>query len=287
MIYNTPDLDVIYYGDNQISPQIDKTIYVLTTSDPNHAGHLLAKSIIGSRSVFGKVLSKWFYDSTIGTTDTREYETEEIGSSLYRINRSKYLLTIPQWRPINIKDPSADWIYLYPLVSSIAKWLNQEGFTRMVMLSSQIIHSFVEDGEWPVFSPEKVYVYAHSYTAHNGDKGDNNVKSDFIENEEKQDMLMHPATYMIPKIYHELFPSAEVLNVFVGSSKLGSIDLTAAETLATWLKENEKLYPSKSHLIKEHKELELLTKKYGGPSSETIIRSKGDPVNTNGSVMFG
>ena len=274
MIYNTPDLDVIYYDDNQISPEIDKTLYVVTTSDPNQAGHLLAKSIIGSRRVFGKVLSKWFYDSTIGTTDTKEYETEEIGSSLYRINRSKYLLTIPQWRPINIKDPSADWIYLYPLVSSIAKWLNQEGFTRMVMLSSQIIHSFVEDSEWPVFSPEKVYVYNHQ-------------TSDFITNEENQDMLMHPATYMIPKIYYELFPSAEVLNVFVGSSKLGSIDLTAAETLVAWLKQNEKLNPSKSHLIKEHKELELLTKKFGGPSSETIIRSKGDPVNTNGSVMFG
>lgn len=286
MIYSTPDLDVIYYNDKH-TEGCDKTLYVLTTSDPNHAGHLLATGIIGSRKPFGKLLSKWFYDSTIGTTDLQPHETDEVGSSLYRINRSKYLLTIPQWRPINIRDPSADWIYLYPLVSSIAKWLNQEGFTRMVMVSSQIIHSFVEDGEWPVFSPEKVYVYAHSYTAHNGDKGDNNLKSGFVENEEDQAMLMHPATYMIPKIYHELFPSAEVLNVFVGSSKLGSIDLTAAETLANWLKENEKLFYSKSHLIKEHKDLELLKKKFGGPSSETIIRSKGDPVNTNGSVMFG
>lgn len=273
MIYSTPDLDVIYYNDKH-TEGCDKTLYVITTSDPNHAGHLLATGIIGSRKPFGKLLSKWFYDSTLGTTDTKPHETEEIGSSLYRINRSKYLLTIPQWRPINIRDPSADWIYLYPLVSSIAKWLNQEGFTRMVMVSSQIIHSFVEDGEWPPFSPEKVYVY-------------NQDTSDFVVNEEGQEMLMHPATYMIPKLYHELFPSAEVLNVFVGSSNLGSIDLTAAETLATWLKQNEKLFYSKSHLIKEHKNLELLKKKYGGPPSETIIRSKGDPQIPNGSVMFG
>ena len=270
------DIDIYMRGNAEMVVGGKKTLIVMTQHEPTYAQDIIHHSIVdeGMNKPVGIVLSKFLSETTLNILPN----PDEVGSKIYELNPSLYYLSIPRWRRINPTDPTADWIYTYPICKGICDWANKHGFTQLIALGVNSIHHFLEGGDYAKLSNRKVYQWEHPKTIYD-------QKGSWLSKKHDGEVLFTPMEYNLPLLFSETSPlGGQGLSVFTGSKGIAEVDFTSAKTLIKYL---NKISPSLISKEAEENAQHTITRQIAEDPDQVFIRDGDEPNNANGSVMFG
>jgi len=261
------DIDIFYEEGEQFARHLSpsSTLYAMLAWEPSESHYLLHKAILANPQTkrVATIMSKFFPDTTLNIFP----EGEEIGWGLYRLCEGHYYLSIPRWRRLNPEDSTAEWIFTYPVVSSICQWAEHFNFRSLQTLACTSLHNFVVGGNTEFTQLEEGELEILNYK-------DCDAKSE-------DSYLLDPLSYHLPHLYSKM--QYEGLSVIVGSAGISETDRAAALTLGAYInKETENVFTPDFADIDTW--IEELTEE-AEPASEGFISKAND--RSNNGVMFG
>lgn len=253
----------VFYGDNEY--RYGGVLYTMLGWEPSESHYLLHKAILANPQAkkVATMMSKFFSDPTLNIFPNGE----EVGWSLYLLSPGHYYLHIPRWRRLNPEDSTGEWIYTYPVVSSICQWAESNNFHSIRSLACTSIHNFVIGGttEFTQLEEGEIEILNHQNT----------------DRHEENAFLIDPLSYYIPHMFSMM--KYEGLSVVVGSVGISETDRVAALTLGSYIttETENKFNPDFADIDTW---IDEITEE-AEPASEGFISKVNDPSN-NG-VMFG
>lgn len=260
----------------------EKTLFVMAQYDPSFANDIVHHAILdeGFRKPVGIMLSKFLSETTLNVLPN----PDKVGCELYQVERGVYYLTIPRWQKLKPSEPTADWIYLYPICKGICDWANNNGFTEVISISANSIHHFLEGGDYAELNHRRIYTWEHPKTLYR-------PKGSWGSNVPKGDVLFTPMEYNLPLIFSETTPmGAKGLSVFTGSNGLAGVNTTSASTLIRYINNKVKALTNIHSTISPQaveNAKSVVSRQFAEESDQDFIRVGDKPSNANGSVMFG
>lgn len=260
----------------------EKTLFVMAQYDPSFANDIVHHAILdeGFRKPVGIMLSKFLSETTLNVLPN----PDKVGCELYQVERGVYYLTIPRWQKLKPSEPTADWIYLYPICKGICDWAYNNGFTEVISISANSIHHFLEGGDYAELNHRRIYTWEHPKTLYR-------PKGSWGSNVPKGDVLFTPMEYNLPLIFSETTPmGAKGLSVFTGSNGLAGVNTTSASTLIRYINNKVKALTNIHSTISPQaveNAKSVVSRQFAEESDQDFIRVGDKPSNANGSVMFG
>lgn len=257
-------------------PKKPFNMVMVVGGDPSSSCSLVA-SFLKEKSQLefvGTLNSKFLYVPSlyfIDPTDFGEANRTLSGEGQFMMDwdsRTLYLI-FDRFRPLNPIDSESEWVYLYPIFSSISKFCLENNIGSISALSTSIIHWFAENEELNMLNEGEIY------------------EVDWLKRKTSKNLKGEPfciLPYMhLPRIFSQM-THQKGLSVIAGSidspDKLG---FKTAHSLMKWLRKTHKLkftLPQLKNIAKEFEE------HYAETPVEAFIKTVEPSFNNGNGVMF-